>query len=483
MVGEAEFHEHLCDELRGADYRWAFARGDVCAASFRGGELVGYAFFSSLPTRVRDGIAFMFPSDCVYSYASTTARSHRGRGLSRDVWKTARRYRVSVEGRDPKSIWYVDVGNLFYSVPTIAWCVPLSPGSLAMPKSFSLEDVFFVTLLLIATLGFLWIVQDFLEPVFWAALLASLFHPMHRQLMARLDDRATLSALLVLLLILVIVILPLLFVGLAVAREAQALYQRITSGEVDLKVPLQWSSKAMPIASDLLARIGIEADRISDWLSTAAVTASRFLATRAISIGQNTLSILVQFFLMIYLVFFFLRDGAVLLDRLVRVLPLGNQRERRLFRKFAEVSRATLKGTIVVSIVQGGLGGLSLALVGIDGAVFWGVVMTILAILPAVGISIVWLPAAIWLFATGAVASGAVLIVLGTLIGFVDNLLRPILVGRDTKMPDYLILLSTLGGITAFGLSGFIIGPIIAALCLAGWDMFADDFGEIDATP
>jgi len=112
MVGEAEFHEYLCDELRGADYRWAFARGDVCAASFRSGELVGYAFFSSLPTRVRDGIAFMFPPNYVYSYASTTARSHRGRRLSRDFWKTARRYRVSVEGRDPKSIWYVDVGNL-----------------------------------------------------------------------------------------------------------------------------------------------------------------------------------------------------------------------------------------------------------------------------------------------------------------------------------------------------------------------------------
>jgi predicted PurR-regulated permease PerM len=167
--------------------------------------------------------------------------------------------------------------------------------------------------------------------------------------------------------------------------------------------------------------------------------------------------------------------------QLVRVIPLGDQRERRLFDKFAEVSRATLKGTVVVSIIQGTLGGMALALVGIDGAVFWGVVMTIVSILPAIGLSIVWLPAALWLFTTGAVAKALMLIVMGTLIGFVDNLLRPILVGRDTKMPDYLILLSTLGGITAFGLSGFVIGPIIAALCTAGWDMFADDFGESDA--
>jgi predicted PurR-regulated permease PerM len=350
-----------------------------------------------------------------------------------------------------------------------------------MPRSFSLEDVFFVALLLVATVGLLWIVRDFLESVFWAALLASLFHPLHRRLLVRLNGRGSLSAFFVLLTILVIVILPLLFVGLALTRETQALYQRITSGEMDLNAPLQWSAKAMPVVNDLLARVGIETDKVSEWISSGAVTVSRFLASRALTIGQNALSILVQFFLMIYLVFFFLRDGVTLLAQLVRVIPLGDQRERRLFDKFAEVSRATLKGTVVVSIIQGTLGGMALALVGIDGAVFWGVVMTIVSILPAIGLSIVWLPAALWLFTTGAVAKALMLIVMGTLIGFVDNLLRPILVGRDTKMPDYLILLSTLGGITAFGLSGFVIGPIIAALCTAGWDMFADDFGESDA--
>jgi predicted PurR-regulated permease PerM len=121
---------------------------------------------------------------------------------------------------------------------------------------------------------------------------------------------------------------------------------------------------------------------------------------------------------------------------------------------------------------------------GIDGAVFWGVVMTVLSILPAVGAAFVWVPTAVWLFATGQVASGAALVVIGVfVIGLVDNLLRPILVGRDTKMPDYLILLSTLGGITAFGVSGFVIGPIVAALCLAGWDMFAEDFREPPPAP
>ncbi len=296
-----------------------------------------------------------------------------------------------------------------------------------------------------------------------------------------MNGRKSLSALLVLLAILVIVILPLTFVGVAVVRQTQGLYQRVSSGEIDLNAPLQWSANAMPIVNELLAKVGIEAGKIGEWISEAAVGASRFVAGRALLIGQNALSIFVKFFLMIYLVFFFVRDGVALLESLIRAIPLGDQRERRLFRKFAEVSRATLKGTVVVSIIQGALGGLSLAFVGINGAVFWGVVMTLLSILPAVGISIVWLPAAIWLFTTGEVANAVILTVMGVLIGFVDNLLRPILVGRDTQMPDYLILLSTLGGITAFGLSGFIIGPIIAALCTAGWEMFADEFGETDA--
>ncbi|HEY6599733.1 MAG TPA: AI-2E family transporter, partial [Pseudomonadales bacterium] len=139
---------------------------------------------------------------------------------------------------------------------------------------------------------------------------------------------------------------------------------------------------------------------------------------------------------------------------------------------------ATLKGTVVVGVVQGALGGIALALVGIEGAALWGVAMTILSVLPAVGASIVWLPAAIWLVASGAVVKGAILVAMGIAIGLVDNVLRPILVGRETQMPDYVILLSTLGGIAAFGLSGFVIGPIIAALCVAGWEMFTEDFGE-----
>jgi predicted PurR-regulated permease PerM len=214
------------------------------------------------------------------------------------------------------------------------------------------------------------------------------------------------------------------------------------------------------------------------------VQISQFVASRALSIGQNTLRIAVYFFLMLYLLFFFLRDGRRIVDAAVRVLPLGDERERHLFHRFAQVSRATIKGTLVVGIVQGTIGGFMFSLVGIGSPVLWGVVMALLSILPAVGTALVWLPAAIMLIANGQLVAGIALIAVGALVmGLVDNILRPILVGRDTRMPDYLILLATLGGLVAFGLAGVVIGPIIAAFFLSVWEMAEDEFTAAPAAP
>ena len=343
----------------------------------------------------------------------------------------------------------------------------------------SLENGFFLLMLAIVTVAFLWIVLDFLEAVFWAALLASLFHGVYEWLLPRIRNRASLSAVLVVLLIVLMVILPLFFLGVAVTNESAALYERIKEGGIDLDAPLEWATGALPIVKDLLDRFGLQPERITESLSSAAVGASQFVASRALAIGQNALSFAVSIVLMLYLLFFFVRDGTHLLDRIVRILPIGDARERRLLGKFAQTSRAMLKGTMVVAIAQGAIGGITFALLGFEGSVFWGVVMTLLSLLPAFGAALVWIPAAIWLFATGSVTSAVILVLVGVfVIGLIDNLLRPVLVGRDTKMPDYLVLLATLGGITAFGISGFVIGPVIAALFLAGWEMFGEDFRE-----
>ena len=172
-----------------------------------------------------------------------------------------------------------------------------------------------------------------------------------------------------------------------------------------------------------------------------------------------------MFFLMLYLLFFILRDGNTIMQHVHRAMPLRDDQERQLFNKFAEVSRATVKGTLVIALVQGFLGGFIFALLGIQGAVFWGVVMAILSLLPAVGTGLVWGPTAIFLLATGDWGKGLILVTYGVLvIGLVDNLLRPILVGRDTKMPDYLVLFSTLGGLSLVGITGLVLGPVIAAV-------------------
>ena len=345
----------------------------------------------------------------------------------------------------------------------------------------TIQNAFFITLLLLVTVAFLWLIQDFMQPVFWAAVLAVIFYPLYQRIRRAVKERDALASVLTVLLILVIVILPLFLVGLAVTREAVGLYQRIASGEIDLQEALRTLERAIPLADDLLGRAGVDLEQVREGLAGAAVTASRYLASQALTIGQNTVRIAVMFFLMLYLLFFFLRDGERLIDAIVRALPLGDRRERLLFVKFAEVARATLKGTLVVGVVQGTLGGVLFWMLGIDAAVFWGVIMTVLSLLPAVGAAIVWAPAAVILLATGNVAKGLILAAAGTLlIGLVDNLLRPVLVGRDTKMPDYLILLSTLGGLALFGLSGFVIGPVIAALFLAVWQMFVDEYGSAD---
>ena len=182
---------------------------------------------------------------------------------------------------------------------------------------------------------------------------------------------------------------------------------------------------------------------------------------------------------MAYLAFFLLRDGSRLVELLIQALPLGDERERMLFTKFAEVTRATVKGNLFIAVVQGALGGLIFWILGITGAVLWGVVMAIFSLLPAVGAAVVWVPVAIYLVAIGDYVPATVLTAFGAVvIGLADNLLRPILVGRDTKLPDYIVLLSTLGGLVMFGINGFVMGPLVAALFMAFWGLFIREFSE-----
>ena len=344
-----------------------------------------------------------------------------------------------------------------------------------------LQSTFFLSLLVLTTIAFFGLIQDLLLPVFWATVLATLFYPVFGSCERTFGGRAVLAALMTIMIILLLVVLPVLLTGFAVGSEVFWLYEQIAAGKVDPQIAIDWVERNAPTAVEALSQMGLDIDQLRSQLSGASVAATRYLATEALAFGQNALRLAGLTLLMLYLLFFFLRDGAALIDVIVQAVPIQDDRQERLLKKFAEVARATIKGTLVIGLVQGAIGGVLFWLLDIDGAVLWGVIMGLLSLLPAVGAAVIWIPAAILLLATGALLKGIVLLFGGTLlIGLADNVLRPLLVGRDTQMPDYLILLTTLGGLTLFGLSGVVIGPVVAALFLAVWAMFAEEYAGAD---
>ncbi|WP_426397568.1 AI-2E family transporter [Ralstonia sp. R-29] len=335
---------------------------------------------------------------------------------------------------------------------------------------------FFYLLLAAVTIGLGWILSPFVGAVFWGAILAILFQPVQRWLAARFGKRRNLAALVTLTLIVVIVILPLVFVAATIVQEITMAYQEIQSAKLNYAAYFQQGMQALPTSiQNLLAKWGLaDIAGLQKKLTDGAAQISQFAAAQALSIGQNTFQFVVGFGVMLYMVFFLLRDGGEIGNRVRRALPLDEEHKQLLLSKFTTVVRATVKGNIVVALVQGALGGLIFWALGISGVVLWGALMAFLSLLPAIGASLVWVPVAIYFLMIGAVWKCVILVAFcGGVIGLVDNLLRPLLVGKDTKMPDWVVLVSTLGGMELFGITGFVIGPLVAALFMASWDIFA----------
>jgi len=334
----------------------------------------------------------------------------------------------------------------------------------------------FVLLLAATTLAFAGLLQPYFSALFWGAILAILFMPLHKRVLSRMPARRNLAALLTLTTCLLIVIVPMGLITGSLVQEGVHLARRVATGEWDVAHGMTQLIDALPpIARQWLTDFGIvDLDSLRQKVSTGLIQGSQFLATQALNAGQNTFEFLVSLGIMLYLLFFLLRDGAQLARQCQQRIPLSAAHQRQLFGKFATVVRATVKGNLVIAVLQGALGGLIFWILGIQGALLWGVLMMFLSLLPAVGAALIWFPAAAVFLVTGATGSGITLLLYGVLvIGLVDNVLRPILVGKDTKLPDYLVLISTLGGLSLFGLTGFVIGPLIAALFITCWDMLA----------
>jgi predicted PurR-regulated permease PerM len=349
----------------------------------------------------------------------------------------------------------------------------VTPAPVA-PRAF--EDKVFLVLLVAASLAFAWILWPFFGAVLWGVILAIVFTPLYQRLLPSMWQRRTLAALTTLVIILGLVVLPLTLITALLVQEATGTYERIQSGEFDIGRYFQQTFNTLPgWVTNLLDRFGLtNLGLVQERLSAALRKSSQFFAGQALNVGQNTLNFVLSLFLMLYLLFFLLRDGDALIESVRAAIPLHPAQLRTLASRFTGVIRATVKGTLVVAVVQGALGGLIFWLLGIHAPVLWAALMAVLSLLPAVGTALVWLPVAIYFLATGALWQGAVLIAYGVLvIGLVDNVLRPILVGKDTKIPDYVVLITTLGGIAIFGINGFVVGPVIAAMFIAVWGMFS----------
>ncbi|MGJ0191847.1 AI-2E family transporter [Pantoea sp. RRHST58] len=347
---------------------------------------------------------------------------------------------------------------------------------------------FFIVILAIVTAAFFDVLAPYFSPILWAAILAVIFAPLKTWLRHKMGDRNGLASLVTLLIICLIVFTPLAIIASSLVVEVNAVYLKLQSNSAQFPTVFADLLHHLPdwLRNFLSEHQMNNAAQIQQKLSSFALKGGQYMAGSVFLIGKGTFTFTVGFGVMLYLLFFLLKDGSYLVHLILEALPLSTYVKHHLFMKFAAVSRATVKGTVVVGIVQGILGGLAFWFVDIDGSLLWGALMAFLSLIPAVGSAIIWVPAAIFFFATGALWKGLFLVgFFVVVVGLVDNILRPLLVGKDTKMPDYLILIATLGGMEIYGINGFVIGPLIAALFIACWNLLSgkdnrDNVEEID---
>ena len=341
-------------------------------------------------------------------------------------------------------------------------------------RSFVLLMVFSITIVFIAT------IKGFLAALFLAAVFTGLVYPAYRWLLRRFRGHETLASVTTLLAVLGAIVVPLIiFFGLVVAQAVEVsqvfapwLERQIQSATSSNHAFPDW----VPFAHELEPYSATISSKVAGFTSKI----GGFLVNSLSKVTQITAIFLLNLFVMLYAMFFFLIRGPAIVRTIMDYLPLSASDKDNILEVGLSVSKATIKGTLVIGVVQGALGGVGLAVAGISGAAFWGTIMMVLSIIPGIGTALVWVPAVIYLLISGQTIAGVGLAIWSAaIVGTVDNLMRPRLVGRDAKMPDLLILVSTLGGLGLFGALGLVIGPVIAALFLTAWTIYRQVFDDV----
>jgi predicted PurR-regulated permease PerM len=341
------------------------------------------------------------------------------------------------------------------------------------------RNAFLLLLVVGISLLFVAMIRNFLMALLLAAIFSGMARPLYRRLLSVCKQKRPAASALTLLVLVIVVLIPFgAFVGIVTTQALHIAENAYPWIESQLSEPntldgwierLPFAERLAPYNEFIMTKVGQLAESIGS-----------FAVRQLAAAGTKTVTFLFMLFVLLYAMFYFLMDGPRMLDRILHYMPLGPTEEEQLIERFGSVTRATIKGTLVIGAVQGTLAGLGFWVAGINLAVFWGTVMAVLSIIPGVGTALVWIPAVLYLASGGYyVAAIGLGLWCAVVVGTVDNVLRPWLVGRDTKMPDIMILVSTLGGLVLFGAVGIIIGPIIAALFITVWELYGEAFGEV----
>jgi predicted PurR-regulated permease PerM len=348
----------------------------------------------------------------------------------------------------------------------------------ADPQAQRFQRAFLLLLVLTISVMFVQMVKDFLLAVFLAAIFAGISYPLFRRIRYRLGGRANLASVVTILLLFLGVVLPLAGFLVFVVSESVSVSQSI--GEWVRSEPDRLGqARSWAAGLPLVGRLVPDSEQLLTQLGELAGKMGPIFAGKLAAVGRGTLSFLFQLFVCLYAMFFFLVDGPALLRQILYYIPLGAAQEDQLLERFVSVTRATVKGSLLIGVIQGLLAGLAFWVAGVPAAAFWGTVMVVLSIIPAVGSALVWIPAVGYLFVAGQTTAGLGLLAwCAVVVSSIDNFLRPVLVGRDARMSDLMILLSTMGGIVLFGALGFIVGPILAALFVTVWHIYGHAFQD-----
>jgi len=348
-------------------------------------------------------------------------------------------------------------------------------------RTDELQHASFLIILAVVSLLMAVIVLPFAQPLLWAGLSAIMFQPLYRAVLRQMRGRRNPAAGVTLLIIFFVLMVPALWIGTLVVQEAITLITTLQQQPLDL-------AKLFDSVYAMLPGIAQEAVDRSGWADMAKVQlriqeflteSAGIIAGQAVSIGSGALSFVLSFGVALYVLYFLLRDGERIGRTVLRAVPVERSISERLAERFLGIVRATIKGTGVVALVQGALGTITLTIAGVPSALLFGVIMAIFALVPVIGSGAVWVPAGLYLLLIGDYWQGLFVLLTGFfIISSADNVLRPILVGRDTGIPDWIILITTLGGISLVGLSGIVLGPLVAGLFLASWSILREQREE-----